>query len=245
MYEGAIVNGLIILVGALACAFVSAKVYREKTEKKEAPVISFFFMFVSIYLGLVGIRQFFAYAGRFDIDAMLFFALAPFFSFSAVPLMYMAIYILSGSKKIAVVVSTMVAAAAVVGLAFLYIKGITPIPMTEWGSDYEINSIVTRMLVLFVYLLCGIFSSIVFLWSGRKCDDPHVRYRLIMVGSSCLIFFIVSTVDAFGEEGVAMMGIRAITAVSALIMYMAYFPTKSMTAHYEKWFAGKVKAQER
>ncbi len=243
-YEGTLINGAMVIIGATLFLFVAVKVYLEKREKKEVPVIALFFLLSGVYLSLVGTRQFFAYAGRFDIDKALFLILAPFFAYSAAPLVYLAVYLLSGAKRLSIWISVSVAFLASVGLFFLYAGGITALPMSEWGSDYAVNSPVTRVLILIVYLLAGLVSSVILFGVGRKCDDAQVRYRLVGVGLSCLIFFTVNTVDAFAVSGAAMLVVRVLIMISALVAYLAYFPPKGLEKIVVAHCSGKAEAPE-
>ncbi|MDD5501869.1 MAG: hypothetical protein PHH26_00195 [Candidatus Thermoplasmatota archaeon] len=224
MYEGMLLNGSMLLIGAAACFSVFVKVTLEKRTMNDKMPIMLCWLWATALLAAMGARQFFAYAGAMKIDEALFLIGTPFYGYSAVPLAYLSVYIMSGRKWAGISFAASIAIIVSIILFFAYAYGVTH-RMNEWGSEYTFNSPIVGILAAVGNAL-ALTSSVMLMLASRKCEEKPVKRRLAMVGFACLVFYIAIAVDVLILEGAARMVTRSLILFSALTIYAAYNPSK-------------------
>ncbi|MDD5502706.1 MAG: hypothetical protein PHH26_04485, partial [Candidatus Thermoplasmatota archaeon] len=226
-YTGMLINGAVTLFAGACYLYVSMAVYGKKVKKegKGMPTV-YFFSISGAYLLVAGFRQLAAYAGNVSYDKALYYILAAPAAYIVIPLVFLASYVLWGKRNASYGISAFFALAASIGLLFLYLEGISNRYLDYWGSDWKINSVVTRVLLLAAGMVPAVTASSLLIYLGWKTrrEDGNDGKRILLVGISALIFYVCFILDAFGLGGISFIAVRIITAEAALIGYVAYFP---------------------
>lgn len=224
--EGAaILNAAATGVAALCFGFVSRELWLRRRTTPSTLAASLFFGSAGIFLTLAAIRQLFGYAGLHEVDRALFLALIAPAGLAIVPLVFLAVALRTEDVRRAGIVAALFLGLSLVGLAFAYAGGITGPVVSDWGTEYAINSLVAKAMLILLLTLPGVAIGAQLAVSGARAGGPDGR-RAKLVGVSCAVYYVVFTIDAFGLEGWALFAARLVTAGAAFVAYAAYAPQR-------------------
>lgn len=220
---GILLNAVTTGLAAACFLGVAFAVGRRKARRKSSLAAPLFLGTVGLFLALAAMRQLAAFSGSLPLERLIHHLLIPPAAFAIVPLVHLVTMLVSGSRRVAYATSAVFAAAAAIGVAFAYAGGFGGPFTSPWGSEWTIHSNVAKAMILLVLTLPGIVAGIVLLAIGRRMPDDTGR-RASLVGTMCIVYYLVFTFDAFGLEGLHLLLARVITAATALMAYEAYFP---------------------
>lgn len=225
MEAPAAVTAAATLVAALAFGAAAHTTSRAPGGMTRSRSIPLFFAIVACFLLVAALRQF---AAPFSLtwDRRLILASSIPAAYTILPLAYLAGRILGWRpmhRRLAVMAF---AAAGTIGWVFVYIGGVAGPTTSMWGSEWSINSILARAMVLLVLTLPGLgFGALLLFGSTRLEGDDGRRIRL--VAAACLVYYGAFTFDAFAAPGPALALERLLTAGAAILALRAYRPPET------------------
>lgn len=214
---GAFVNAAVTAFAAGCYAFVGFRLARRHQSK----ATQLFMGLVALYLFLAALRQVAAGLENVSADRAIFVALLIPAGFSIVPLMVVVAKIRSEKPALERITMLGFVSAITIGLVFAFLDGITGPTTSDWGTDWRINSPVARALIFLIMLVPGLVASMYLVRVGRSLGSAVGR-RATLVGWSCGVFYVVFTADAVGLSGLALVLARLLTALAAMLAYVAY-----------------------
>lgn len=214
---GALVNAGVSLVASACYGFVSVRLLR----RRQAFSTPLFMGIVAVFLFLASIRQVAAGFQNVALDRTIFLVNLFPAAYSIVPLMFVVGRIRSEQVAVARWLTFAFLVATTVGLVFAYLGGITGPTTSDWGTDWTVNSLVTRVTILLAILVPGVVAAAYLIRVGRRVRGATGR-RATLLGWSCGVFYIVFTADAFGLSGIPLVTARLLTAFAAILAYLAY-----------------------
>lgn len=199
----------------------STALRRQRRLGKAAGPAPWFFGVIAAFLLLAALRQVAASLGEAAWDLRIYFVNIPLAAAVIVPHSYLVTLVRTGSAARARIVSSGFAAVALVGVVFAFLGGVTEEPRTDFGTDWSLNSPVTRILIVVAILLPGLIGSGWLVVLSRRLEGSE-RRRIALIGWSALAYFAIFTVDAYGLSGPAFLAARALTAGTGLLAWWAY-----------------------
>lgn len=222
-----------IAAAAYAAAAIAAqrRQWRLGRSTSAAPLL---FGTITFYLAVAAMRQVAAWlsegdAAWVDVDRFLFLVVIVPAAAVIAPHVHLVSLVAWGRPRLSRDVSAAFLALVVVALAFAYIGGVDGPLTSPYGTDWALRSPVTKALLLLVIMLPGLIGSAALVWMARRLDAEG-RRRVGFIGWSCLVYFLVFTLDAFGLAGLPLLGARLATAATGLLAWLAYRPRESAAA---------------
>lgn len=228
-----------VVTGLAAAAYGAAAVAAQRRQRRlgrttsAAPLL---FATIALYLFVASLRQAAAWMSASDaawvaVDRALYLIVLVPAAFVIVPHVHLVSLVHWGLPKRSLALALGFLAVVVVGLAFAYWEGIEG-PMTSaYGTDWSMRSIVTKILLVVAIMLPGLAGSGALVWMARRMDVQG-RRRVGFIGWSCLVYFAVFTLDAFGLAGLPFLGARLATAATGLLAWRAYQSPRGRESSY-------------
>lgn len=190
-----------------------------------APVL---FGAIAAYLALAALRQVAAAlatrdASWTDVDRGIYLAVIVPAALVIVPHVYLVSLVRWGSPRRSRILAAAFFAVVLVGLAFAYLGGVEGPVESDYGTDWTLQSPVTKVLLLVAIMLPGLLGSGALVWMARGSDSVG-RRRVGLIGWAGLVYFGVFTLDAFGLSGLALLAARLATAGTGIAVWIAYRP---------------------
>jgi len=215
--------------GLAAAAYAAAAVAAQLRQRRighgtsAAPLL---FATIAVYLAVASLRQVAAWrsgsdAEWVDVDRTLYLVVILPAAFVIVPHVHLVSMVLWGRPRRSQALALAFLAVVAVGLAFAYIGGITGPVTSAYGSDWSLNSPVTKVLLLVAIMLPGLVGSGALVVLAKRLD-PAGRRRVRLIGWSTLVYFGVFTADAFGLAGIPLLLARLATAATGVVAWAAY-----------------------
>jgi hypothetical protein len=217
-----------------AAAFAAMRRQRHVGAASAVPVL---FATIAAYLVIAALRQVAAWMSVADdgwvaVDRALYLTVIVPAAFVIVPHVHVVSLVAWGrpdrSKALAAGFLVIVA----VGLAFAYVGGLDGPTESDFGTDWSMRSAVTKVLLLVAIMLPGIAGSAALVWLARRLEGDG-RRRVRLIGWSCLGYFVVFTLDAFGLAGVELLAARLGTAGTGFLAWWAYRGSGARESRYE------------
>lgn len=181
---------------------------------------------IALYLGIAALRQVAALYSEsnpafVDVDLALYYVVIVPAAFVIVPHVYLVTNAWSGNQRRSFAAATVFLAVVAVGLVFAYVGGVDGPVRSEFGTDWSLRSRVTQVLLVVAIMVPGIAGSATLVTLSRRLGKDD-RRRIRLIGWSCLAYFVVFTLDAFGLAGIALLAARLATAGTGLLARAAY-----------------------
>lgn len=218
--------------GLAALAYGAAAVAAHRRQRRlghatsAAPLL---FLVIALYLALAAARQAAAWQGQVEWDRRLYYAVIVPAAFVIVPHVHLVSLVKWGSARRSMVLAGVFFAIVAVGVAFAYIGGIEGPVESPYGTDWTMNSAVTKVVLVGFIMLPGLVGSIALVWMARYLDGDGHR-RVSYIGLSCLVYFFVFTLDALGLAGWPLLFARLVTAATGIVALVAYRPGDETTS---------------
>lgn len=223
---GILANAAATGIAALAYGAAAVAARRRQRRVGAASAVPLLFATIALYLAIAALRQGAAWlsAGDADwvaVDRGLYLAVIVPAAFVIVPHVHVVSLVRWGRPDRSRAIAATFLAIVAVGLAFAYIGGLDGPVTSGFGTDWTLRSPVTKALLVVAIMLPGLLGSGAMVWMGRRLDEEG-RRRVQYIGWSCLAYFLVFTLDAFGLAGVPLLAARLATAGTGLLAWMAY-----------------------
>jgi hypothetical protein len=160
-------------------------------------------------------------AGWQDVDRALYLTVIVPAAFVIVPHVHVVSLVAWGRPRRAMGIALAFTAVVLVGLAFAYVGGISGPQVSDYGTDWTLDSDVTKLVLLLCIMLPGLVGSAGLLAMAGRLDAKGKR-RVTLVGWAMLVYFAVFTLDAFGLTGLSLLGARLATAGTGVLAWLAY-----------------------
>lgn len=226
--EGTIANALVTALAAGAFLFVAREVRRRRLPVDRRALASvLLFGIIAAHLALAALRQVVAYIGAqggpdlVALEAGIFYVTVLPAAFVVVPLGYMAGYALTGKEESARAAAAFFVLVITFGYGLVVLDGITGPARGYWGSEFVINSLVARGMILAFLTIPAFVAATILIRAGRGEGASARRARII--GIACLVYYTAFTLDALGVEAAWLLPERIAMAGAAFLGYRAYF----------------------
>jgi hypothetical protein len=210
--------------GAAAVA-AQRRQWRMGRSTSAAPLL---FATITAYLAVAALRQGAAWLSGMDpawveVDRFLFLVVIVPAAVVIAPHVHLVSLVAWGRARLSRGLAAAFLALVFVALAFAYLEGVEGPVTSPYGTDWTLRSPVTKVLLLTVIMLPGLLGSAGLVWMARRLDAAG-RRRVGFIGWSCLVYFLVFTLDAFGLSGILLLAARLATAATGLLAWLAYRP---------------------
>lgn len=216
-------TGLAALAYGAAAASAQRRQRRLGHATSAAPLL---FLTITVYLALAALRQVAAWLSEGDAawvawDRRLYLAVLVPAAFVIVPHVHLVSLVTWGRRRRSLLLAGAFLAVVLVGLAFAYAGGITGPERSAYGTEWTMDSDVTKALLVAAIMLPGLVGSVALVALARRLG-PADRRRVAFIGVACLVFFLVFTLDALGLAGLPLLAARLVTAATGLLALLAY-----------------------
>jgi hypothetical protein len=217
---GAWLNAAATGIAALAYAGAARSALR-RGRRRAVPTL---FGLIAVFLVLASLRQVAAALSEdpwfAEADRQLFFLLLVPAATTILPLVHLLGSILSDDPRVPRLATGVAALPIAVGLYFAFAEGVHG-PIVSWyGTDWELVSPVTKAILVGVILLPATVGSA---WLIRLAREPAVpSRRILLVGVSSLVFFVLFVLDALTLPGPLLILARLGTAAAGVVAWVAY-----------------------
>jgi hypothetical protein len=227
MAWGALANAATTGLAAAAYgAAARAAQRRQRRLGRSASAAPLLFATIAVYLAVAALRQAAAWQSGRDadwvaVDRALFLAVIVPAAVVIVPHVHLVSLVRWGRPRRSMAIAAAFLLVVLVGLAFAYLGGIEGPVTSAYGTDWTMNSPVTKAVLLFAIMLPGLAGSLALVAMARHLD-PAGRRRVRAIGWSCFVYFLVFTLDAFGLAGLPLLAARLATAATGIVAWAAY-----------------------
>jgi hypothetical protein len=223
---GILANAVTTAIAASAYGTAAVAARRRQRRLGAASALPLLFSVVALYLLVASLRQFAAWQSTdhpswVDVDRALYYVVVVPAALAIVPHMQVVSLVAWGKPRLAALVALVFLAVAATGIAFVYVEGIHGPETSEYGTDWTINSPVTKLVLLGGIMLPGLVGSAALITMAGGLDAAGKR-RVSLVGWSMAAYFAVFTLDAFGLTGLSLLGARLATAGTGALAWWAY-----------------------
>lgn len=212
-----------------ATAYGAAAVAAQRRQRRvgrstsSAPLL---FGTISLYLAVASLRQVAAWfsvadAGWIDVDRTLYLVVIVPAAFVIVPHVHLVSLVAWGQPRRSHAIAAAFLAIVTVGLAFAYVGGVDGPATSDYGTDWTLRSAVTKVLLFVAIMIPGLAGSAALVVMAGHLDGDG-RQRVTFIGISCLVYFAVFTLDAFGLAGLPLLAARLATAGTGVLAWLAY-----------------------
>jgi hypothetical protein len=215
-----------VTTGLAALAYGAAAVAAQRRQRRlghstsAAPLL---FLVIAVYLALAAARQAAAWQGADGWDRRLYYAVIVPAALVIVPHVHLVTLVKWGQRRRSLLVAAAFLLVVAVGIVFAYTGGIEGPVESEYGTDWTMNSGVTKAVLVGAIMLPGLAGSVALVWMARNLDERD-RRRVSYIGLSCLLYFFVFTLDALGLSGLPLLFARLVTAATGIVALLAYRP---------------------
>jgi hypothetical protein len=214
-----------LAAAAYAAAAIAAQ-GRQWRLGRPASAAPWLFGTITFYLAVAAMRQVAAWLSEDDaawvnVDRFLFFVVIVPAAVVIVPHVHLVSNVAWGRQRLSRNLAAGFLAVVLVALGFAYGGGVEGPVTSPYGTDWILRSPVTKALLLLVIMLPGLIGSAALVWMARRLDVEG-RRRVALIGWSCLAYFLVFTLDAFGLAGLPLLAARLATAGTGLLAWLAY-----------------------
>jgi hypothetical protein len=217
-----------------AAAFAAVRRQRHVGAVSAVPVL---FATIAAYLVIAALRQGAAWMSVGDaswvaVDRGLYLAVIVPAAFVIVPHVHVVSLVRWGHPGRSNALAGAFLAVVAVGLAFAYLGGLDGPTESDFGTDWSMRSPVTKVLLVLAIMLPGLLGSAALVWMSRRLEGAG-RRRVRLIGWSCLGYFLVFTLDAFGLAGIPLLAARLATAGTGMLAWLAYREQGPRESSYE------------
>lgn len=221
MALGILANVTVTLLASLAyLAAARSAQGKQRSQGRRTGPAPLFFALVSIYLALAAGRQIAAELGSPAWDLRIYLLNIPFAALAIIPHAYLVVQVQTGSDRRAGQVALALLLLIAWGVAAALLGDVTPQPRTDYGTDWQLQSLTARILIVVVILLPGLVGSGWLVHLSRRLVGPE-RRRIRLIGWASLGYFVLFTLDAYGMSGPAFLAARVLTAGTGLLAWFA------------------------
>lgn len=229
----AAVTALAALAYGAAALAAQRRQWRLGHSTSAAPLL---FGTITFYLAVAAMRQLAAWlsegdAAWVDVDRFLFLVVIVPAAVVIAPHVHLVSLVGWGRPALSRALALGFLAVVLVGIAFAYIEGIDGPVASDYGTDWTLRSPVTKVVLLVAIMLPGLVGSAALVWMARRLDAAG-RRRVGFIGVSCLVYFLVFTLDAFGLAGIPLLAARLATAGTGILAWLAYGPRREQESVY-------------
>ena len=217
MLVNAAVTGL--AGGACMAAAVMALRLRDDAHRDAAFAV---LAVVGVHLLLAGARQAVAFLSMerpalVALDGALFVAASYVGALTVIPLAYL-VLVRSGVARVgAKGIAAAYVLIAVVGLTAFTHGGIDGPVVSEWGTDWSLRSGQARVMLAFLFAVPAFAASMWLVGDGAR-RDPRGPFLL---GLALLVYYAAMMPDAFGLDGMLLLGARLAAGISGVLAFGA------------------------
>lgn len=235
MAWGILANAAVTGLAAVAYAAAAWAAHR-RLGRAAASAVPLLFGSIAAYLLVAGARQVAAWMSVgdpswVDVDRGLYLVVILPAAFVIVPHVHVVSLVAWGRPRRSVALAFAFLGIVCVGLAFAYLGGLDGPVTSEYGTDWTLRSPVTKVLLVAAIMLPGLVGSAALVGMGRRLGGDG-RRRVLLVGGSTLVYFLVFTLDAFGLAGLPLLSARLVTAGTGLLAWWAYQPRQPLVVTY-------------
>jgi hypothetical protein len=225
---GILANAAATGIAAVAYAGAALAAQQRRRRVGQATAVPALFATIAAYLAIAALRQVAAWLSAEDaswvaVDRALYLAVIVPAAFVIVPHVHVVSLVRWGRPRRSRVLAVAFFAVVVVGLVFAYLGGLDGPIRSDYGTDWSMRSPVTKVLLVLAIMLPGLVGSAGLVLMARRLDGES-RRRVRLIGWSCLAYFAVFTLDAFGLAGIPLLAARLTTAGTGVLAWMAYRP---------------------
>lgn len=237
MAWGILANAAVTGLAAAAYAAAALAALDRQRRVRAASAVPVLFGTIAAYLVIASLRQGAAWMAVADdgwvaVDRALYLAVLVPAAFVIVPHVHVVSLVAWGRPDRSKALAAGFLAVVAVGLAFAYLGGLDGPTESDFGTDWSMRSPVTKVLLVVAIMLPGLAGSAALVWLARRLDGDG-RHRVRYIGWSCLGYFVVFTLDAFGLAGVELLAARLATAGTGLLAWWAYRGSGARESRYE------------
>jgi hypothetical protein len=226
---GALANAAATGLAAAAYGAAALAAQRRQTRLRRATSAApLLFATITVYLAVAALRQGAAWMSGQDpswvaVDRFLFLVVIVPAAVVIVPHVHLVTLVRWGRPRLSAAAAAAFLAIVLVGLGFAYAGGIEGPITSEFGTDWTMRSAVTKAVLLAGIMLPGLVGSGLLVAMAQHLEGDG-RRRVRSIGWSCLVYFLVFTLDAFGLAGLPFLAARLATAATGIVAWRAYQP---------------------
>jgi hypothetical protein len=234
---GILANATATGLAALAYAAAAVAALRRQRHVGAVSAVPVLFATIATYLVIASLRQGAAWLSVGDpgwvaVDRGLYLAVIVPAAFVIVPHVHVVSLVAWGRPARSNAIAAAFLAVVAVGLTFAYLGGLDGPTESDFGTDWTMRSPVTKVLLVVAIMLPGLAGSAALVWLGRRLEGDG-RRRVRYIGWSCLGYFVVFTLDAFGLAGLPLLAARLATAGTGMLAWLAYRGSGARESRYE------------
>ncbi len=223
MYTGMILTAFVSWFISFAAFFASFNLFTRSKGKRVILAFAGFWLTVGILWFLAGLRLWFAWLGRFDIDQTIFTIdqVVVLAQFLTIP--YFAARQWFTKEKINIGIAVIFAIITLIGVFFLFTEGIEVREITYFASKYSPNKITfTLFAFMLIVLVISLFISSMKEIIHRVKKIPIPR-SFLLANSSVLLY---ATIGLFDERGLVagwpLVFFRLFFILAAILAYLSF-----------------------
>lgn len=229
MAWGTLANAVTTGVAALAYGVAAVAASRRQHRLHVTSAAPLLFFSIAVYLAIAAARQVAAWlsgdAGEnaewVDWDRRLYYVVLVPAAFVIVPHVHLVSSVAWGSRRRSLLIAALFFVVVAVGVVFAYVGGIDGPDRSAYGTDWTMRSGVTKAVLVGAIMLPGLVGSVALTWMARRLGEAD-RRRVALIGTSCLVYFFIFTLDALGLTGGPLLFARVVTAGTGILAVLAY-----------------------
>ena len=188
-----------------------------------------FWIIISLMYIFVAARMAFAFMGSHTMDKLAFMCSMVPFAFLSVPLVYLILYLLTGSRRASGMVSVLFGMFGLFYLALLFTSSIPEPQVSYWASIISVQSIYSISLylsLLYIVPTAMILGILLVILLRQIPKGTKYRITLSLVAISMVFDFVLTDVVATLPE--LQLASRIFIFIGVVFAFLAYFPPTSV-----------------